>query len=733
MPRGARTAIGDVVGKVATADIMPQQLLLDSTISADPAQAGLAALIPDGYRAISILTNDEIAVGQFVRPGDKVDIQLVLPDDVLSKQRSLERPEGDPSEARTVLQDVLVLTVGATLGDPTLAQAAAEQAAGAAGRRSEPSRTISLAMTPDQIAKFALARSVGSFYLSLRGSDDLQLIDDNTAKLSDIRGPRLAGGRSGAAAAATADRADRRRQDPADLPQDVRRAAMRFVVRMLCVAVLVFVSQIAGAEELRLGVGAQRVINLPAPITRIVVGQGGVIDATALNEDQLQITGLQSGQTTLAVFTARSDQGISYDVTVGGVPAVALPTIPDRGDPQRQIRSQPGLQGVRVNRDGDTLVLSGTVPDLDSHARASSIARAYGGGNVVDLTRVTGNQMVAVDIQFAAVSATTLRALGFNFSALGGSDFQGALIIARTRCRASSSAAAASTITSTVPLASAFNVFLDDPRNGILGILSALSQAGLTQLLAQPTLLVRSGEEASFLAGGEMPIPVPQGGASNGTMTIEYHEYGVRLSIAPVVLSDKRIVLKVSPEVSELDYRQRTDHPGLQRPGLPPPLDHDHGRAGQRPELRPGRPDVQQQLDQREQVSLARRHPDHRRPVQEHQQPAGAAGADHRRDAAAGPPAVAGPDPAAARRRHAQVQPEHRRHDPQRRPGAGSSRPLRADAVGHDVQAHRRHLRHRPRRPADRPAGRRGRDHPLRARAPRRCWSCAARRRPTSS
>ncbi|MGL4961435.1 MAG: Flp pilus assembly protein CpaB [Inquilinus sp.] len=188
-PQGARTASGDVVGKVATADILPQQLLLDATISADPAKAGLAALVPAGYRAISILTNDEIAVSQFVRPGDKVDIQLVLPDTLFAKQGSVERPETDVSEARTVLQDVLVLTVGSTLGDPTLAQAAAEQAASASGRRNEVSRTISLAMTPDQIAKFALARSLGSFYLSLRGSDDLQLVGDNTAKLSDIRGP----------------------------------------------------------------------------------------------------------------------------------------------------------------------------------------------------------------------------------------------------------------------------------------------------------------------------------------------------------------------------------------------------------------------------------------------------------------------------------------------------------------------------------------------------------------
>jgi pilus assembly protein CpaB len=201
VPQGARTAIGDVIGKVATADIMPQQLLLDSMISADPAKAGLAALVPAGYRAISILTNDEIAVSQFVRPGDKVDIQLVLPEKVLSRQNALQlqvaaqQPDaaqgGDLSEARTVLQDVLVLTVGSTLGDPSQAEAAAQQApaTAAAGRRGEPSRTISLAMTPEQIAQFALARSLGSFYLSLRNPDDLQLIGDNTATLPDIRGP----------------------------------------------------------------------------------------------------------------------------------------------------------------------------------------------------------------------------------------------------------------------------------------------------------------------------------------------------------------------------------------------------------------------------------------------------------------------------------------------------------------------------------------------------------------
>jgi pilus assembly protein CpaC len=164
------------------------------------------------------------------------------------------------------------------------------------------------------------------------------------------------------------------------------------------------------------------------------------------------------------------------------------------------------------------------------------------------------------------VSATTLRALGFNFAALGGSDFQGAIV--GPNSLQSFQANPNLSLSASVPLASAFNLFLGDPRNGIIGILSALSQAGLTQLLAQPTLLVRSGDQAEFLAGGEVPIPVPQGGASLGTVTIEYHEYGVKLQIAPVVMSDKRIVLKVAPEVSELDFANALEFQGFSVPAF---------------------------------------------------------------------------------------------------------------------------------------------------------------------
>src|SRR3546814_554697 len=150
--------------------------------------------------------------------------------------------------------------------------------------------------------------------------------------------------------------------------------------------------------------------------------------------------------------------------------------------------------------------------------------------SLTDLTSITGRQMVAVDVRFAAVSAGTLKALGFNFSKLGG-DIQGALAAPDSLGGVSlpnTGVPAPFDLDITAPIQSAFNLILSNPANGITGVLSALSSAGLSEILAQPTLLVRSGEEASFLAGGDVPVPVPQGGSTNGAVAIEYREFGDR-------------------------------------------------------------------------------------------------------------------------------------------------------------------------------------------------------------
>ncbi|HUJ03707.1 MAG TPA: hypothetical protein VLW75_08735, partial [Rhizomicrobium sp.] len=116
-------------------------------------------------------------------------------------------------------------------------------------------------------------------------------------------------------------------------------------------------------------------------------------------------------------------------------------------------------------------------------------------------------------------------------------------------------------------IAEAFNLLLGSPRYNVLAVISALQNADYSETLARPTLVVRSGEKADFLVGGEIPIPVPQGGTSNA-VTIQYKKFGVGLTIQPEVLSDSRIALMIKPSVSELDYTNAVSLDGVTVPGL---------------------------------------------------------------------------------------------------------------------------------------------------------------------
>jgi len=282
----------------------------------------------------------------------------------------------------------------------------------------------------------------------------------------------------------------------------------RILAALLAAATLVPAAAAAQQRE-TLAIQDKRTLSFPRAIGRVEVDRDNIVAVSAPTTTSLRVTALSQGE---AVVTVYARDGALLGET--------------------RLNVQPGGGG------------SGTGP----YPRA-------------------GEKVVAVDVQFAAVSSSTLKALGFNFSKLSG-DLQGAVIAPSTLNSASFGGGGLS-IDSTVPLQSAFNLFLSAPNRGIGAVLSALSANGLSQLLAQPTLLVRSGEKATFLAGGEIPIPVPQSsGVGSNTISIEYKEFGVRLTVTPYVLSPDNIVLKVAPEVSELDYSTGVQLQGYSVPGL---------------------------------------------------------------------------------------------------------------------------------------------------------------------
>jgi pilus assembly protein CpaC len=315
----------------------------------------------------------------------------------------------------------------------------------------------------------------------------------------------------------------------------------------------------ADAQAVGLEVGASRTLSGRGPVTQVVVDVPGIVRVAAAGARAMRITGVQTGDAHVTIVSGRARSEYSVHVGAGGSS--------DTEQMRRHLSSHPDLADVWVERRDGKVVISGAVPDLAAHIRAMAMATALGGKDVTDLIEVAGNQMVAVDIRFVAVSDTTLKSLGLNFSKLGGG-FQTAVISPNSLTSQSFSKSTGLQVASGPPVQNAFNLFLASQGSGIVGMLSALSDAGLSQTLAQPTLLARSGEKADFLAGGEIPIPVPQGGSASGAITIEYRQYGVRLSVEPYVLSNKRIVLKLAPEVSELDPANGVTIQGFNVPGF---------------------------------------------------------------------------------------------------------------------------------------------------------------------
>jgi len=313
-------------------------------------------------------------------------------------------------------------------------------------------------------------------------------------------------------------------------------------------APLTAASRAVGREDsVAVGVGSQQVIDIGRSVTRIALGDPKIADVSNAGPGQLRILGLAQGSTDLVLFTR------------DGTRRIRLSVARDLDGFRDAAARDPQLSGAQIDSANGRVVLRGEVPSLEAHQRLVALARPRG-GDIVDMTRIARESVVAVEVKFAAVSTRRLRQMGFNFSALSGA-VQGAVTAAGS---------AASPAGVTTPLSGAFNLALATRtnNNSILSALSLLHSTDYAQLLAEPTLLVRSGEQASFLAGGEIPVPVPQAGAGSTTITIDYKPFGVRLDVAPVVMADNRIVLRVSPEVSELDYNNAIQIQGYSVPAF---------------------------------------------------------------------------------------------------------------------------------------------------------------------
>jgi pilus assembly protein CpaC len=317
-------------------------------------------------------------------------------------------------------------------------------------------------------------------------------------------------------------------------------------------------SDVVKDGALRLMVNQTRIIRTTRPYYRVSVASPDIADVTPLAPDALMVTARTTGATQLVLW---DENDRTQTLLVNS--EADMREINDRFD-----RLLPDEQIEVVDLRGQ-IALRGRVSSVETAQRALQIAEAYA-DNVVDFMEINGTQQVMLEIRFAEVSRSAGKALGLNFGVVG-QDGSGASNIGGVFPFGPGTSPGGNidptNLTVSPNIAPGVSLF----GGGIIGdvafqaFLSALRENNLLRVLAEPNLTLISGEEGEFLAGGEIPIPVPQG---DETLTIEYKSFGIKLRALPVVMGDGRIRVRVEPEVSDIDPSTGVTVAGVSVPGF---------------------------------------------------------------------------------------------------------------------------------------------------------------------
>ncbi|MEC9362077.1 MAG: type II and III secretion system protein family protein [Sinimarinibacterium flocculans] len=326
-------------------------------------------------------------------------------------------------------------------------------------------------------------------------------------------------------------------------------------VSLACLALIVAMPAASAETVLMVELGTQRLHRAAGDIGRVAVGNPAIADVSVINRRELMITGNSLGITSLHVWTKGSPKPSEYRIRVG---AVVDPSVRSRPDPE--------LAGATIDQGRS---VSGRLPNLLAHRRAAQAGRLAEAGEITDSSGVELETQVMTTVKIAEVGRSTMRRYGLHASKATGGD-SGGLFAPGSLSGVEQNAGDGAGIEflQNLPIQNAFNLVLADPGRGLLGIISLLEGKGLVRVLAEPSLLAMSGQTATYLAGGEFPVPVSQGGATAGGISIQYKEFGVRLAISPTVLARERIAMKVAPEVSDLDFSAGIQIGGVSVPAL---------------------------------------------------------------------------------------------------------------------------------------------------------------------
>ncbi|MCA1555505.1 MAG: type II and III secretion system protein family protein [Acidobacteria bacterium] len=334
------------------------------------------------------------------------------------------------------------------------------------------------------------------------------------------------------------------------------RRLIPFIIATLCASLMFTVAGSAHAQETSVSasfanpqkesmainvlVGQSRVINFDRKIGRFSVSNPEVAEAVLVAPDQVLVNGKAFGQVNFIAWEKESGKFVVFDVFVRTNLSLM----------DSQIRALFPKDDIRLSQANGSVVISGSVAQPLTATQVEQVVKAAGFQTVNMLTSPVKNMaQVQLSVRVAEVSRTKLRELGSSWaSSNGGTSFS-----------------------ATNSLASLFetaNLFISNTGIGSMAQIRALQTAGAIRSLAEPNVIAMSGQQASFLAGGEFPIPVVQSDGQRVNVTVVFKEYGVRLNFKPTIIDEDHIQLELEPEVSTIDFQNGVKFQGYLIPAL---------------------------------------------------------------------------------------------------------------------------------------------------------------------
>jgi len=334
----------------------------------------------------------------------------------------------------------------------------------------------------------------------------------------------------------------------------------RFASALIFLIVIAGGSVLYADDSVRLMVGRSTVVSVGTPIARVSLTSPDVADALVTAPNELLINGKTPGTISMFVWD-RAGSIRRYEIVVQR----------DLARLQEQMKQLFPTENIEVQSNGRNIVLSGTVTAKEYIERAINLATGYVDKReeVVTLLQVqegVRSNQVLLRVRFAEVNRSAMTELGASFftGAGGYKDYVGRTTTQQFPAPAFDN----SDPTNPKLIFSDFlNFFLFNSKEQLGMVVKALQTKGMLQSLAEPNVVAESGKEASFLAGGEFPVPVAQGTGNNIGITVQYKEFGIRLTFTPIVNGD-RVHLKIKPEVSALDFSNAVVLNGFRIPAL---------------------------------------------------------------------------------------------------------------------------------------------------------------------